>query len=108
MKETVQMHTKCPKCGSERGIIKEYMAKMRAEGKISKNAFPTNAGSWQFMLLDPVKLSLLVGKQNVPMITPRFDICAETNCWTIYPVNVEYSEQLVDTGMFAGMVAPKP
>lgn len=91
-KEPVKGHDKCPWCGSEKRLVKDFVDELRANGKISKEAFPKESGAWSLMFFDQKLFSLLQVSHPIPTMQIMFDICGE--CLKPYITGVEYGEQM--------------
>lgn len=89
-KEPVECYSKCPWCGSEKRLIKDYIIELEESGELSKGAFPRRSGAWEIPFLDQKKLNLIQvqAPRPCPMLKILFDVCGE--CHKLYITGVEY------------------
>ena len=97
-KEPVECHDKCPECGSERGLVSEYVAELKEKGVISQDSFPAGLGAWDLQFMDVKKLTALQLPGTIrpfPVMRILWDVCAEEGCYTPYVRRVEYTQRAV-------------
>ena len=95
-KEPLECHDKCPDCGSERGLVSEYVAELKEKGIISQDSFPAGLGVWELQFMDMKKLSVLQTPGTVrpfPVMRILWDVCAEGGCHKPYVRRVEYAQR---------------
>ena len=99
IKEPVILNDKCPYCGSEKRLIKEYVEELRGDGDIGPDAFQVGAGQLQLNFVDQTLARYQLGQPvAAPAMQIAFDICGNEECHKLYPVKVTYEPQLTVTG----------
>ncbi|MDD5510442.1 MAG: hypothetical protein PHI12_06515 [Dehalococcoidales bacterium] len=98
IKEPVKCNDKCPYCGSDKRMVKEYVEEQRSEGNIGSKAFPDGAGSLNLAFVDPTLPRYQLGRPvPAPAMQVKFDICGE--CKKLYPVEITYQPQMTIVSM---------
>jgi len=108
-KEPLECHDKCPDCGSERGLVAEFVAELKENGTISQDSFPAGLGSMELHFLDVKKLSVLQlpgAIRPFPVMRVLWDVCAE--CFKFYVRRVEYTQRAVMQQPSASQQTPLP
>jgi len=103
-KEPIECHDKCPDCGSERGLVAEYVAELKEKDIISQDSFPAGLGSMELNFLDMKKFSAIQlpgAIRPFPVMRVLWDVCAEEGCHKFYVRRVEYTQK-------AAMQQPAP
>lgn len=93
-REPIEGHSKCPKCGSEKRLVADFVAELREDGAISQEAFPNGAGVWEIPFMDLKKFSLIQTPGAIrpfPVLRILFDVCGE--CMELYILKVEFGEK---------------
>ena len=93
-REPIAGYDKCPKCGSEKRLIADYVSELRESGVISQEAFPNSSGAWEIPFMDLQKLSLIQVPGAIrafPTLKILFDVCGE--CMEVYILKVEFGEK---------------
>jgi len=93
-REPIEGHSKCPKCGSEKRLVADFVAELREDGTISQEAFPNGAGVWEIPFMDLKKFSSIQipgAIRPFPVLRILFDVCGE--CMELYILKVEFGEK---------------
>ena len=97
-KDPLECHDKCPDCGSERGLVSEYVAELKEKGDISQDSFPAGLGVLELPFMDVKKLTALQLPGTIrpfPVMRVLWDVCAEDGCYKFYIRRVEYTQKAV-------------
>lgn len=98
LKDPVKCNDKCPYCGSDKRLVKEYVEEQRKEGNIGPKAFPEGAGKLELNFVDPTLSRYQLGQPvPAPAMQIKFDVCGE--CKKFYPVEITYQPQLTMVGI---------
>uniref|UniRef100_A0A6H1Z7M0 Uncharacterized protein n=1 Tax=viral metagenome TaxID=1070528 RepID=A0A6H1Z7M0_9ZZZZ len=95
-KEPLECHDKCPECGSERGLVSEYVAELKEQGTISQDSFPAGLGVLELPFMDVKKLTALQLPGTIrpfPVMRVLWDVCGE--CFKLYVRRIEYTQRAV-------------
>ena len=93
-REPIEGHSKCPKCGSEKRLVADFVAELKEDGAISQEAFPNGTGVWEIPFMDLKKFSLIQTPGAIrpfPVLRILFDVCGE--CMELYILKVEFGEK---------------
>lgn len=95
----------CPNCGSMVRIVESEAKAEEEKGNITAG-LPAACMVTNSVIFDPTKVSIIAPKE-FPMITARFDICAD--CGTLYCVYVDKVKGMAEphTGRSGSMNFPR-
>lgn len=95
-KDPIECLDKCPKCGSEKGLVSGYVAELKEKEIISEDSFPAGLGCWELQFMDLKKLGILQipgAIRPFPVMRIFWEICAEEGCYTTYIRRVEFVQR---------------
>ncbi len=94
----IQGHDKCPNCGCAERLGQMKIAELVQSGQLAEDLFPKGP-VWVLPLIDqtkPIRVSILsIQVPKIPLLQIYWDVCANTDCLSVYITGVDFIMQEV-------------